>query len=78
MLEKKNGDPHELDEFVLRCSLQDGTDGARFEKEVRAELVEATEVAPNRVELHTTKEMLELVGMESEMKEKRFLDLRPK
>ena len=78
VLEKKNGDPHELDEFVLRCSLKDGTDGARFEKAVRAELVEATEVAPNRVELKTTKEMLELVGMESEMKEKRFLDLRPK
>ncbi len=78
VLEKKDGDPHGLDLFVLRCSLKAGTDGAEFEKRVRRELVEATEVSPNRVELHTTKEMLELVGMESEMKEKRFLDLRPK
>jgi phenylacetate-CoA ligase len=78
VLEKKDGDPHGLDLFVLRCSLKAGSDAAAFEKRVRSELVEATEVSPNRIELHTTKEMLELVGMESELKEKRFLDLRPK
>ena len=45
---------------------------------VRQMIVDATEVAPNRIEYHTTKEMLELLGMETELKEKRFLDLRPK
>jgi hypothetical protein len=41
-------------------------------------MIEAVEIAPNRVELHTTAEMNALTGMETEMKEKRFLDLRPK
>ncbi len=45
---------------------------------MRQAILDATEVAPNRIEYHTTKEMLELLGMETELKEKRFLDLRPK
>ena len=78
VLEKLNGDPHELDQFVLRLSLRPGADPAACEKRVRKEIVEATEVSPNRVELHTNAEMLAFTGMETEMKEKRFLDLRPK
>jgi hypothetical protein len=30
------------------------------------------------IEYHTTREMLELLAMETELKEKRFMDLRPK
>jgi phenylacetate-coenzyme A ligase PaaK-like adenylate-forming protein len=78
VLRKVNDDPHDLDELVLRVSLRNGTDSAAFDKRIRAQMIEAVEIAPNRVELHTTDEMNAFTGMESEMKEKRFIDLRPK
>lgn len=78
VLKKKNDDPYELDEFVLRVALRVGLESADFERRIKPEMAEAVEVAPNRIEFHTTREMLELLGMETEMKEKRFLDLRPK
>ena len=78
VLKKIHDDPHELDEFVLRLSIKQGVDREFSEKHVRQSIVDATEVAPNRIEYHTTKEMLEMLGMETELKEKRFLDLRPK
>jgi phenylacetate-CoA ligase len=78
VLRKKNDDPHELDQFVVRASVKSGTDGPAFQRKCVREIQDGLEVAPNGVELHTTGEMLELIGMETEMKEKRFLDLRPK
>lgn len=78
VLKKKNDDPHDLDEFVVRLSLRAGVDAAEFEKRCRVEVMEGVEVAPNSIEIRSTKEMLEVLGMETEMKEKRFLDVRPK
>ncbi len=78
VLKKKNDDPHELDQFFVRLSLRPGADRNAFDKRAREELLEATEVTPNAFEYHTTPEMSELLGMETEMKEKRFVDLRPK
>ena len=78
VLKKVHDDPHELDEFVLRLSLRPGIERNFSEARLRQQLVDATEIAPNRIEYHTTREMLELLGMETELKEKRFLDLRPK
>jgi hypothetical protein len=78
VLKKVNDDPHELDEFILRVSLRSGLQQTFGEKELRQRILDATEVAPSRIEYHTTKEMLEFLGMETEMKEKRFLDTRPK
>ncbi len=78
VLKKVNDDPHELDEFVVRLSLRSGTEREAFLKKVREELLTATEVAPNRIDVVSTKELVEMLGMETEVKEKRFLDLRPK
>jgi phenylacetate-coenzyme A ligase PaaK-like adenylate-forming protein len=78
VLQKKNDDPHELDELVVRVSLRSGVDRTAFEKKVREELLHGVEVSPNTVEFKTTPQMLEVLGMETEMKEKRFLDRRPK
>jgi hypothetical protein len=75
---KKNDDPHELDELTVRASLRSGTDAEEFKRKCSREMLEGVEVAPNHVEVRTTKDMLELLGMETEMKEKRFLDSRPK
>ena len=78
LLQKRNDDPHDLDELVVRASLRTGTDSVPFEKKLREELMIGVEVTPNRVEFKTTPEMLLVLGMETEMKEKRFLDRRPK
>jgi phenylacetate-coenzyme A ligase PaaK-like adenylate-forming protein len=78
VLKKKNDDPHDLDQFVVRLSLRPGAERTSFEKRARQELLDATEVSPNEFEFHSTPEMSDLLGMETEMKEKRFVDLRPK
>jgi phenylacetate-coenzyme A ligase PaaK-like adenylate-forming protein len=78
VLGKKNDDPHELDVFTVRVSLKPGTDAAKFQRDCARAIQEGLEVAPNGVEVHTGKEMLEMLGMETEMKEKRFIDTRPK
>ncbi len=68
----------ELDELVVRASVRPGTDTRSFETKLREELLIGVEITPNRVEFKTTPEMLEVLGMETEMKEKRCLDRRPK
>jgi phenylacetate-coenzyme A ligase PaaK-like adenylate-forming protein len=78
VLGKRNNDPHDLDEFTVRVSLKPGTDAANFQRECTRAISEGLEVAPSRIDVHTGKEMLEFLGMETEMKEKRFLDTRPK
>ena len=78
VLKKVNDDPHELDEFIVRVALKNGSDVLAFERHAREELVAATEVAPNRIEVFERKALLAELGMETELKEKRFVDLRPK
>ena len=64
--------------LALRLSPKNGSDHAAFEKHLKTSMIEAVEISPSRVEYHTTSEMNAFTGMESEMKEKRFVDLRPK
>ena len=78
VLQKKNDDPHGLDELVVRVSTREGTGRVVFEKKLREELMLGVETSPNVVEFKTRPEMLEVLGMETELKEKRFLDRRPK
>ena len=78
VLTKKNDDPHELDEVAVRACLRDGQDTGETERTIRSRLAEATEVSPNRVQFYSLAEMLDFLGMETEMKEKRYVDLRPK
>jgi hypothetical protein len=75
---KLHDDPLELDVFTVRVSLKQGADPAQAREKIRRELHDSLEVAPNAVEVHDEARMLELLGMETELKEKRFLDLRPK
>jgi phenylacetate-CoA ligase len=78
VISKKDDDPHEIDQLVVRAALKNGTDAEDLQRRLREELKAATEVAPNRVEILPLAELLEELGMETEMKEKRFLDRRPK
>lgn len=78
VLKKKNDDPHDLDQFIVRVALRPGTDVPNFQRSCSQQILDGTEVAPNAIDVHTRPQMLEFLGMETEMKEKRFLDLRPR
>jgi phenylacetate-CoA ligase len=78
VLSKKNDDPHELDQVEVRIAPAKGAQVDDLKKAIWTELQQATEVAPNGVSVHTLPEMLEFLGMETQMKEQRFVDRRPK
>ena len=71
----------ELDQLEVRVAPRGTCAGETqvqaLRKAITTELQNATEVAPNRVSVHTLEEMLDFLGMETQMKEQRYLDLRP-
>lgn len=75
---KLHDDPLELDVFTVRVSLRAGAEQVAARERIRRELHDTLEVSPNAIEVHSNAQMLEFLGMETELKEKRFLDLRPK
>ena len=81
VLSKRNDDPHELDLVEVRIAPSTPGDEAQvaaLKKAIWTELQQATEVAPNAISVHTLDQMLEFLGMETQMKEQRYLDRRPK
>ncbi|MBI2194305.1 MAG: AMP-binding protein [Planctomycetes bacterium] len=77
-IHKRNNDPYELDELVLNISVRDGMRTEMVESQLRRRLQDATELTPNRINVLPLHDMLLKLGMETELKEKRILDLRPK
>jgi phenylacetate-coenzyme A ligase PaaK-like adenylate-forming protein len=77
-LRRENDDPFGLDELVVYAALGNGTSAEDFTARLREAMRNACEVTPNRVEILPLSALLERLGMETEMKEKRFVDRRPK
>ena len=77
-LRKKDDDPHEVDEIVVHLSVKSGASEDIAAERVQELFKSRLEVSPNRVEFYGLESMLNKIGMETEMKEKRFLDARPK
>lgn len=77
-ISKAGNDPFGLDELSVFIALHDGADPCVAAERVRKAMRDATEVTPNRVEVLPLPDLLDRLGMETEMKEKRFLDRRPK
>jgi phenylacetate-CoA ligase len=77
-LSKKDGDPYGLDQIDIHVATRRGADGAAVQKRLAEAVLQACEVSPNAIHLHSIEEMLARLGMESQMKEQRFLDRRPK
>ena len=78
VIAKRDDDPHGLDTLEVRFAPRAGADADRLAKAIREEILHATEVAPNAVTPMSLEDLLEELGMEREMKEKRYLDRRPK
>lgn len=75
-LRKKDGDPLEVDELVLYLATKPGADQAAVEHRLRQRIKTSTEISPNEICFLAIDSLLERVGMEKEMKEKRFVDAR--
>jgi len=78
VLTKQDDDPYGLDQVDVRLAPRRAADVEALKRRLATALVNAIEVSPNAIHVHTLAEMLDLLGMESQMKERRFLDLRPK
>lgn len=77
-LRKKDDDPLEVDELVVHLALHTGADEDVTRTRVSEAMRGSIEVSPNKIEFQPLDAMLRRIGMETEIKEKRFVDLRPK
>ena len=77
VIKKRRNDPHDIDEMHLNVALHEGTDAQLFEEQVLRKLFEISEVKLNSVQVLALDEVLDLLGMETQLKEKRIVDLRP-
>ena len=76
-LRKKDNDPHEVDEMVVHLAVKSGCVESDAADRVQDLFKSRLEISPNEVEFLGLDSMLRKIGMETEMKEKRFLDARP-
>jgi phenylacetate-coenzyme A ligase PaaK-like adenylate-forming protein len=79
VIKKRNDDPFDVDELHLNLALSERIEQGDYERvgeDIENRLLLATEVRVNHVHMLPLKQMLELLGMETQMKEKRIVDLR--
>lgn len=83
VIQKKDDDPLEVDEIVLYLALrgagedeEEGEDPQVTVRDIERRVLEAAEVRPTRTEVVPREELLEMIGMETLLKERRIVDLR--
>lgn len=74
---KRNNDPFDLDEIVVAVSPRAGVEFPVIEDAVKKQMHSELQVGVI-VEQKTTEQLIESLGMETELKEKRIVDSRPK
>lgn len=77
IIRKRNNDQFDLDEIVISASPKDGANFAQVEDEIKKKMHAEMQVGAI-VEQKTTVQLIESLGMETELKEKRIVDSRPK
>jgi phenylacetate-coenzyme A ligase PaaK-like adenylate-forming protein len=75
---KRNNDPFDVDELVLHFAPADTVDAKQLEQKIRNMFRQRSEITPNRIESHTIADMVRRIGIETQLKEKRIVDNRPK
>ncbi len=73
---KVNNDPLETDCVTFYVSLKKDSDQDRLTRDVEHEFTKRFEFAPNRIVIESTDDILKRLGMETELKEKRIIDIR--
>ncbi len=78
VIKKRNDDPFDLDELHLNLALSEehAADGQEVRRDIERRLFKGTEVSLNSIRVLPLKELLDLLGMETQVKEKRIVDLR--
>ncbi len=77
IIRKRNNDAFDLDEIVIAVSPKSGASFGALEDEVKKKMHAEMQVGVI-VEEKTTEQLIEALGMETELKEKRIVDSRPK
>jgi len=76
-IKKKNNDPYEVDELILYVAAKKNIDFNKLKKELKQKIFNSMEITPEIVKMDLRK-LLERLGMETELKEKRIVDNRAK
>ena len=79
VIRKKDDDPYGVDEIHLNLALANqcaGEDQAKISESIGNRLRLATEVSLNDIHILPLERILDLLGMETQLKEKRIVDLR--
>jgi phenylacetate-CoA ligase len=76
VLSKRNDDPLDVDEMGISISLPEGKSEDGIEEWIANTVQQAAEVRPSTVEIIPRSEMLDRLGMETQLKEQRIVDLR--
>ncbi|MGQ9703007.1 MAG: phenylacetate--CoA ligase family protein [Actinomycetota bacterium] len=76
-IRKHNDDPYDLDELYLHVAPVEGISRKYLERELYELLQKEVEIAPTRIVFHSLPRLLQRLGLETQGREKRFLDMRP-
>ncbi|MFQ5653801.1 MAG: phenylacetate--CoA ligase family protein [Planctomycetota bacterium] len=76
VIQKRNNDPYDIDELVLAIAPASGVDPEELTRTLGRHLMDALEVRPTVIRVLKREEILELIGMETQLKESRIIDLR--
>jgi phenylacetate-coenzyme A ligase PaaK-like adenylate-forming protein len=77
-LNKRDGDPLEVDEVLLHVTPENGVEAADLEHRIARRFAEVCEIKPNKILFHEMPEMRERLGVGRLLKEQKLLDLRQK
>ena len=79
VIKKRNDDPFDVDELHLNLALASRlseSEGERVVSEIESRIFQISEVRLNSARVLPLKQLLDLLGMETQLKEKRIVDLR--
>ncbi len=76
-IRKRNNDPYDLDEIYLYVAPQETLDRDKFASELKQKILRDTEVSLTDIQVRSVTELIQQLGMETEVKEKRVVDNRP-
>ena len=74
-IRKKNNDQYEIDELIVYVAPKKKSNFEKLRTDLKNEIIAETEVTPEIVKVEL-KELLQRLGMETELKEKRIIDNR--
>lgn len=77
-MRKRNDDPFDLDEIYLYVATKGEIDREKLVADLKQKVVRDTEVSLTDIIFKSVPELVSQLGMETELKEKRILDSRPK